>query len=314
MKIKIFLMIAIVLIGSSCSQKSYTYRSTTISNPNVLVTDLVVDIDTDFSKRIISNSTIRKTLKEAKDEAYYKAIVENNIDIVVDPIFEITHFGKKFQVKLTGFGAKYTNPRTKIEAIKELKTVDTTDVRKYQMLYEGQIVEKKTKSIVLNNPVAKENNIFVTNGKPSKPKSTFGAKLGYSSCTFKADGTELFSGGGTNLGVFIESNEKSKLGLRVDMGLALYEQIQEFSLPFYLKFSFTDKLSLNAGLYSSYIYYESEDLEVLSVGASGGLSYKISGGLSADFFLYAPFTSTSTLDNDVEFLNNSFSLGISYRF
>jgi hypothetical protein len=82
-------------------------------------------------------------------------LVDNNIDVVVDPIFEVTtsdkilFFGGKSVAKLTGFGARYENPRNKLEAVKELKAIDTTDVEKFERLY-GKNDGSKSK----NNPGA----------------------------------------------------------------------------------------------------------------------------------------------------------------
>lgn len=136
----------------SCSSTSYTYRSVDISKDPVIAQQVVVDVKLDLKNKITSTSSKRNSVDEAIDEVYYKAISDNNIDVVVDPIFEvkttdkILFFGGKSTAKLTGFGAKYDNARNKVDAVKELKTIDTTDVKKFNSLYGTSKVEKNNNS------------------------------------------------------------------------------------------------------------------------------------------------------------------------
>lgn len=316
MKIKVLVMMAIALVITSCSQKSYTYRSTYIHNPNVIVNDIVVDLEVDFSKKIVSNSIVRKSLKDAKDEAYYKAIVENNIDIVVDPIFETTTTGKKFQVKLTGFGAKYINPRNKIEVIKALKSVDTTDIKKYQMLYEGLGVDKKISSIALpklSSKTSEEPLKLPLNDKKIKKPKRFGAKLGYATSTFKFDGEEL-SSSGFYVGLTQQLQTNSRLNLRIDYSLAIYDELQEVSLPLYLKFDLNNKISVLGGGYLSFLNFSTDDIQIASYGISFGASYSITNSLAADLLYFAPIGSKNSDDDPFKYLNSSLGLGFSYRF
>jgi hypothetical protein len=140
---KIILLLGIVslLLNVSCSTTNHSYRANSIADKPVIAGQNIVDTKLDLKNKIELTSSKRNTVNEAIDEAYYRAIVDNNIDLVVDPIFEITttdkilFWGGKSTAKLTGFGAKYDNSRSKVEAIKELKSVDTTDVKKFNAIY-----------------------------------------------------------------------------------------------------------------------------------------------------------------------------------
>ncbi|HSI90553.1 MAG TPA: hypothetical protein VK927_05515, partial [Adhaeribacter sp.] len=140
----IFLSSILVATLASCSTTNYTYRSNDINTSNVIASDVVVDLKVDLEKKIETTSNKQKTVELAKTEAYYKALKENKVDVVVDPIFEITTtdkfliFGGKNVVKLTGFGAYYFNPRTKLEAIRELKSIDTSDIKNFNSIFMGQ--------------------------------------------------------------------------------------------------------------------------------------------------------------------------------
>lgn len=138
---KIILSFGALTLLASCSTTSHSYRENSIADKNVIAGQVVVDTKLDLKNKIEVLSSKRNTVNEAIDEAYYKAINDNNIDLVVDPIFEITttdkilFWGGKSTAKLTGFGAKYDNSRSKVEAIKDLKSVDTTDVKKFNAIY-----------------------------------------------------------------------------------------------------------------------------------------------------------------------------------
>jgi len=124
-----------VVLMASCSTTNYSYRAMKINGNNVTSNKTIVDSDVDLNKKITTTSSKRTTVSEAVEEAYYKAITENNVDFIVDPIFEvkttdkILFFGGKSTAKLTGWGGKYSNARTKIEAINELSKVDTLNMQ-----------------------------------------------------------------------------------------------------------------------------------------------------------------------------------------
>src|SRR6187402_178582 len=135
---------------TSCSTVSHTYRSSDIVGSQIVANEVVVDTKIDLLKKIEAVSSKRNSETEAMNEAYYEAITKNNIDVVVDPIFEVTStdkilfFGGKSTAKLTGFGAKYENSRSQIDAIKELKSVDASDIQKFNSIYNASEKENHT--------------------------------------------------------------------------------------------------------------------------------------------------------------------------
>jgi hypothetical protein len=161
-KIILFSIASLGLLSlNSCSSVAHSYRAVDVNKKNIITQEVVVDVKLDVKNKISSTSSKRKSVDEAIDEAYYKAIVDNNIDVVVDPIYEVTttdkilFFGGKTVAKLTGFGARYENPRNKLEAVKELKAIDTTDVEKFNRLY-GENIPKKSESKRTSNEAKKK--------------------------------------------------------------------------------------------------------------------------------------------------------------
>ena len=106
-KILLCNIFAVALILSSCSTYQYTSRQTNIDRMNVTMAPTIVDVRPDYAKRIEVISNWCKTEKEAMDECRYNAIINNQIDIVVDPIFKVerrkAQGPKKYKATLTGF-------------------------------------------------------------------------------------------------------------------------------------------------------------------------------------------------------------------
>ena len=133
--------VTVALMFSSCSSSSYSYRMASIPNKNVISGEVVVDVKLTLTKKVEAISSQRNSIEEAKEEAYYKAITQNNIDVIVDPIYEVTttdkflFWGGKSIAKINGFGAVYANPRTKIEAINELNKTENANMSKFNSIY-----------------------------------------------------------------------------------------------------------------------------------------------------------------------------------
>ena len=136
MKQKYFLAIVIVisLVLSSCSTFTYTSRSTSINKTEIAGVEMLVDVRPDFSKRIVTESGLCKSISIAKEEAKYHAVVDNNCDVIVDPVYKIQKIGLQYRAFLTGFAGFYKNPRTLYEDIKLLKDIKRSDIEKYLIL------------------------------------------------------------------------------------------------------------------------------------------------------------------------------------
>lgn len=133
--IQILAIAVLALVATGCTTYSYTSRSVSIAQSmDVQPTSTLVDVKPDFSKRITESSSWCKSETEAMGEVKYKAINNNNIDIVVDPIYKTTYHGRKCMVNLTGFAGYYTNPRSLMENIKQFENIDKAEIEKYLML------------------------------------------------------------------------------------------------------------------------------------------------------------------------------------
>ena len=119
MKINL-LFVAVVSIAalSSCSSSSYTHSYRMIeeglhNKTKVKIADnYEADLNINFDAEIKgSTSKTHKNEKLAKQEAYYNAITNNGVHVLINPIYKVTQIGEDFDCEVVGFGAKYANPR-----------------------------------------------------------------------------------------------------------------------------------------------------------------------------------------------------------
>lgn len=141
-----------MLFVTSCSTYKHSSRVSSIPENALGQADkIVVDVEVDLGKQVKARSQKHTSVKDAKDEAYFRAIVDNNCHVVVDPIYSIkttrTLFGSKSSAEIIGFPGYYKNARPEADAeqvaydraLENTKKmmdmgVDTSDVKAYTNL------------------------------------------------------------------------------------------------------------------------------------------------------------------------------------
>jgi len=135
-------IVALSLAFTGCTSYQYLGRSTDIEKKQITGAPVYCDLNIDFSKKIEVESEKQPTAELAKQNAYHKAITESNSDVLFSPVYRIKTvqglFGAKSIATVTGYGAKYANPRQVTEVVKELKKIDTTDIRKFKNVFAGK--------------------------------------------------------------------------------------------------------------------------------------------------------------------------------
>ncbi len=89
-KILSFSLGLLIISGTySCSFSKHSFRVSEIPDKNVVVADKIsVELRVDENKVIqASSSRSHKSAQDAKNEAYYNAITNNNIHVLVDPLY-----------------------------------------------------------------------------------------------------------------------------------------------------------------------------------------------------------------------------------
>ena len=141
------LVLVSALILNSCSTYKHSSRISNITEENIVVTNkIAVDLKIDLGKTCKGRSGFHKTVKDAKDEAYYDAILSNSIHVLVDPIYSVTTtktiFGEKSNAEVAGFAGYYNNSRAlktildaaEAEKIEKDKQKMQTSIKNYKAL------------------------------------------------------------------------------------------------------------------------------------------------------------------------------------
>ena len=154
MKTTTFFISAIVsvMFFTSCSSYyKYTSRvAETQTENNIYITPSVVDVRIDFAKKITASSDLQATEDAARENAYYKAIQDNGIDILISPVYElrIESNGGKAKATVTGYAGYFVNSRTVAEDKKI--AYDAKIVALEKMLKLEPLVKEEQKIVLVN--------------------------------------------------------------------------------------------------------------------------------------------------------------------
>lgn len=140
MKKIIILSIAVACL-CSCSAYRYSFRQISVEKHNITASPTIVDVEVDYTKRIVETSRNCKNQLEALQEAKYNAIVNNKIDILVDMIYKVEQKGTKYRVTVTGYAGYYKNSRSLYEDMKLLGEISKENVEKYIILHNPEVIK-----------------------------------------------------------------------------------------------------------------------------------------------------------------------------
>ena len=151
-KLKFIIPIFVIILLSSCN--AYKYSSRVVNTQtvnNTQITPSAVDVRIDFAKKIIATSNLAYSEEDAKQNAYYNAVKNNDIDILVSPVYEI-YFesatpGGKCRAKVTGYAGYFTNARS----VTEQRNIDTDTKLKAlgELLKLDPIANQKSTTVII---------------------------------------------------------------------------------------------------------------------------------------------------------------------
>ncbi len=120
LKVYSFLCCIVLVFALKAQDNSadLTYRYVDIQQVDIVAESFVAEIDFGPAIRVVSAKSNKKHKKVslAKDEAYFNAIVDNEIDVLIDPIYSIKKkrrilflFGGNAEATVVGFAGYYKN-------------------------------------------------------------------------------------------------------------------------------------------------------------------------------------------------------------
>lgn len=165
-----------VWLLSSCGVVSntttYSGRTRYVAGGSIMERSQTTEVDVDFSHRVSAISSWQASKSAAREEAAHQAIVNNQIDVVVEPIWKYTYspmFKKTdgapwypcYKAELVGYAGHYKKATSFREELQQLKEVDMETIEKFQMLYDPDFPELYYDS---KKPAPKENTEPTYNG------------------------------------------------------------------------------------------------------------------------------------------------------
>jgi len=130
LKIKLFIFITFISLGfyAQDTLADFTHRTIEIKHVDIIAENFLAEIDLGSEFKVISatSNKVHKDINLAKDEAYFNAIVDNQIDVLVDPVYTIKKrnrflffFGGHVEAKVVGYAGYYKNvmPESHAKAI-----------------------------------------------------------------------------------------------------------------------------------------------------------------------------------------------------
>ncbi len=121
MKTRIFLFLSIAILFSSCSStKTNTAKSLDIYGAGVIQKPVIADLVVKETK--VTGFATGSAVENVKSMAIANAINKANIDVLIEPKFEIITSGGKTTVTVNGFPGTYKNFRPMVED--DLKLVE----------------------------------------------------------------------------------------------------------------------------------------------------------------------------------------------
>ncbi|MBQ0137412.1 MAG: hypothetical protein KBS40_05375 [Bacteroidales bacterium] len=129
-------IVGLATLLTGCTAYSYTSRSAAIRSSEISSRSLGAEINVDFSRKVTATSDPQILKADAINDAQYKCINENNIDVVVDPIYkvEFNMFQKKaYKATVVGYAGTYKQVPTGVDAVVE-KNYKVEDIEKYKLI------------------------------------------------------------------------------------------------------------------------------------------------------------------------------------
>ena len=259
-------IVGLATLLTGCTAYSYTSRSAAIRSSEISSRSLGAEINVDFSRKVTATSDPQILKADAINDAQYKCINENNIDVVVDPIYkvEFNMFQKKaYKATVVGYAGTYKQVPTGVDAVVE-KNYKVEDIEKYKLINDPTFYQYYyQKDPVQGGDVT---NYFInSNGNGGAPVVT---KSQPASIMLKSANSPLDKAAKVNTKVF-DYNKSKKLR---DAGIGMFSSgVVELGLIFPVMLVCNDNWDEYRYLrdYGYYDYPEYDDIKRKALGQRG---------------------------------------------
>lgn len=131
---KVLLPFLMALILTGCSTYQYSTRTLGVNRQPVQTKETAAEVVPDYGRLVTATSDYQLSRKDAITEAEYRCIVDNKIDVVVDPIVKVEFSplkNKKYKATVTGYAGTYKKAKAGVDAV---SSYSKEEIEKYKLL------------------------------------------------------------------------------------------------------------------------------------------------------------------------------------
>lgn len=132
---KLLLPLAMVFVLGGCASYQYTARTVGVGTQPIGAKEVVAEVVPNYDRVVSASSRYQVSSAAAIEEAEYRCIIDNNIDVVVDPVIKVERLPllspKKYRATITGFAGQFKPAKAGVDAVKDY---NKEDVEKYMLL------------------------------------------------------------------------------------------------------------------------------------------------------------------------------------
>ena len=131
----------LLLVQVGCTTYSYTSRSTSVNQRVINSSQATADMDINYKKKVTATSDFQKFPNQAKQQAIYQCIMNNDIDVLVDPIFQVENRPiTGYRATVTGFAGYYKEGMNGLDEVID-KKYKKEDIEKYLLLTDPSFLQ-----------------------------------------------------------------------------------------------------------------------------------------------------------------------------
>jgi hypothetical protein len=131
----------LLLVQVGCTTYSYTSRSTSVNQRVINSSQATADMDINYKKKVTATSDFQKFPNQAKQQAIYQCIMNNDIDVLVDPIFQVENRPiTGYRATVTGFAGYYKEGMNGLDEVID-KKYKKEDIEKSLLLTDPSFLQ-----------------------------------------------------------------------------------------------------------------------------------------------------------------------------
>lgn len=134
-KTRFITLLLLAVVFSSCTTYQYTARQVGIDRRAIDTKDQLVGVQIDYDRQVTATSDYQLTRKDAIEEAEFRCLEQEHIDVIIDPVTKVEYnpfkFKTRYKATITGYAGTYKPEASLLDQSKEYTK---EEIEKYKLL------------------------------------------------------------------------------------------------------------------------------------------------------------------------------------